>query len=91
MKYNMRNIFLEESYTKYGGEASPKSFYKKIKTDHISEWIVWNVIPFVFIIAWKVSKYRVFSGPYFPIFSPNMGKHGPGKTQYLDTFHTVYV
>ena len=27
----------------------------------------------------KVSKYRVFSGPYFPVF-------GPEKTPYLDTF-----
>ena len=25
---NMRNIFLEKSYTKYGGEASPRPFYK---------------------------------------------------------------
>ena len=26
--------------------------------------------------AWKVSKYRVFSGPHFPIFSPTTGKYG---------------
>ena len=30
----------------------------------------------------KVSKYEVFSGPYFPVF-------GPEKTPYLDTFHAV--
>ena len=34
-----------------------------------------------------MSKYRVFSGPYFPVFSPNTGKYGPEKTPYLDTFH----
>ena len=28
--------------------------------------------------AWKLSKYRVFSGPYFPVV-------GPEKTPYLDT------
>ena len=39
--------------------------------------------------AWKVSKYWVFSGPYFPVFSPNTGKCGPGKTPYLDTFYAV--
>ena len=33
--------------------------------------------------AWKVSKYRVFSGP-------NIGKYGPEKTPYLDTFHGVF-
>ena len=34
-------------------------------------------------------KYGVYSGPYFPIFSPNTGKCGPEKTPYLDIFHTV--
>ena len=47
--------------------------------------------------AWKVPKYAVFSGPYFPVvglnteiysvFSSNKGKQGPEKTLYLDTFH----
>ena len=36
-----------------------------------------------------MSKYGVFSGPYFTVFSPNAGKCGPEKTSYLDTFHTV--
>ena len=39
--------------------------------------------------AWKVSKYRVISGPYFPVFSPNTGQYGPEITPYLDTFHAV--
>ena len=33
-----------------------------------------------------MSKCGVFSGPYFPVFSPNTGKHGPENTSYLDTF-----
>ena len=49
------------------------------------------------IYAKKVSKYEVFPGPYVPIFglnteivfSPNLGKYGPEKTPYLDTFHAV--
>ena len=36
-----------------------------------------------------MSKDGVFSGPYFPVFSPNTGKYGPGKTRYLDTFHVL--
>ena len=32
--------------------------------------------------ASKVSKYGVFSDPYFPVFELE-------KTPYLDTFHTV--
>ena len=28
---NMRNIFLEKSYTKHGGETSPRPFSEKLK------------------------------------------------------------
>ena len=35
-----------------------------------------------FNTGWKLSKYGVFS-------SPNVTEYGPGKTPYLDTFHTV--
>ena len=31
IEYNMRNIFLEKSYTKWGGDASPRPLYKKSK------------------------------------------------------------
>ena len=34
--------------------------------------------------AWKVSKCGVISGPYFPVF-------GPEITPYLDTFHAVWL
>ena len=53
------------------------------------------------IIAWKMSKYGVISGPYFSVFglnterygvfSPNTEKCGPEITPYLDTFHAVHV
>ena len=29
IEYNIRNIFLEKSYSKCGGEASHRPFYKK--------------------------------------------------------------
>ena len=41
--------------------------------------------------VWKVSKYGVISGPYFPVFSPNTGKYEPEITPYLDTFHAVII
>ena len=31
IEYNMRNIFIEKSYTKCGGETSPRSFSEKLK------------------------------------------------------------
>ena len=39
--------------------------------------------------VYKVSKYRVFSSLYFPVFGLNTEKYGPEKTPYLDTFHEV--
>ena len=53
-----------------------------------------------FITTYKVSKYGVISGPYFPVFglnteryvfSSNTGKYGPEITPYLDTFHAVHA
>ena len=38
-----------------------------------------------------MSKYGVISGPYFPVFSPNIGKYRPDMTPYLDTFHAVIL
>ena len=39
--------------------------------------------------AWKVFKFGVISGPYFPVFGLNTGKSGPEITPYMDTFHAV--
>ena len=39
--------------------------------------------------GWKVSKYGVFSGPYFSEFGMNTEKYRPEKTPYLDPFHAV--
>ena len=36
IEYNMRNVFLEKSYTQCGGKASPRPFYKTHKFEHIS-------------------------------------------------------
>ena len=41
------------------------------------------------ITAWKVSKYGVIYGLYFPLFGLNTGKYGPEITPDLDTFHAV--
>ena len=39
--------------------------------------------------SWKVSKYGVISGRYFPVFSPDTVKYGPEITPYLNTFHAM--
>ena len=60
---------------------------------------LFRILSVIIVTAWKVSKYGVFSGPYFPafglntpylsVFSLNVGKYGLEKTPYLDTFHAV--
>ena len=47
---NTRNLFLEKLYRKWGGEASPRLFYKKINLEHNSGSTVGNVIIIVFIV-----------------------------------------
>ena len=36
IEYNMRNIFIEKSYTRCGGETIFRPFSKKIKIEYIS-------------------------------------------------------
>ena len=36
--------------------------------------------------VWKVSKYGVCSGPYFPGFRPNTATYGPEKLHILSLF-----
>ena len=72
---------------------------KGLKTKFFSKSLFWSTSYCVSEVrfaldtftAWKVSKYGVISGPYFPVFSPNTGKYGPEITRYLDTFHTVFL
>ena len=59
----------------------------RMVTPLLRRWL--QTVIFKLHIAWRVSKYGVFSGQYFPVFSPNTGKYGPEKTPYLDTFHEV--
>ena len=57
MQYNMRNIFLQKSYTKSGEKLDINPF-KKIKKEHISQLTVWSSIQYVFIVClnWRLLK-----------------------------------
>ena len=70
----------------------PVFYSKKVQKNEITQYNT----------AWKVSKYGVISGLYFPAFGlnaeryfaplrvqPECGKYGPEITRYLDTFHVV--
>ena len=55
IEYNMRNNFLEKSYTKFVGETIPRPL--KIKMEHISGSIIWSFKQFVYIVC-QVEGYR---------------------------------
>ena len=49
IEYNMRNLFVEKLYTKYGGQTISRLY--NIEIEHISEAMVRSFILFVFIIC----------------------------------------
>ena len=55
IEHNMKSIFLEKLYTKCGGEASPRPFYRKSKfstsLDQQSEMLTFPTIKFDFILC----------------------------------------
>ena len=59
IEYNMRKLKKRKktSYTKCGGETSPRSLFWKIKIEHIFGLIIWNfIVCFYCILSWGLSK-----------------------------------
>ena len=57
IEYNMINIFLENLYTKYGGEASPRPF-KKLKLS-ISQDEQSEMLKRLFLLFFRVKVYQI--------------------------------
>ena len=57
IEYNLRNIFLEKSYTIYGEETIPRPFFKKSKLS-ISLDKYSKVLHIFFFIICQVEDYR---------------------------------
>ena len=56
---NMRNIFLEKSYTKCGGETSPRPFSEKLKlTISLDQWS--KVLYSLFLLYGKVRAIEIY-------------------------------
>ena len=67
LEYNMRNIFLEKSYIKRGGETIPKPFFLKKKNE---DWAYLKMISLKFykvcfdcMPSWGLSKYNEIKLP----------------------------
>ena len=75
----MRNIYFEKSYTKYGGETSPRAFYKNRKLsiylDQQSEMLY-----FFFIIWPKYMKTKVLLTTYFHLIQSFYKKKKSGTS-----------
>ena len=58
IEYNRRNIFLERTFTKYGGETSSQTLSQKITIEHISGSTAWiYIVCFYCMPSWKLSRY----------------------------------
>ena len=55
VEYNMRNFFLEKSYTKYGGGTSPRPFSK---ISQLSAYLCINSLKFYTVCLYCISKSR---------------------------------
>ena len=55
----MRNSFLEKSYTKCGGETSPRAFSKKLKlTISLDQW--YKVLDSLFLLCGKLRAIEIY-------------------------------
>ena len=55
----MRNIFLENSYTKCGGETSPRSFFEKLKLIiSLNHWS--KVLYSLFLLYGKLRTIKIY-------------------------------
>ena len=80
---SVKKVFLKISHNIQEITCARVSFFS-----HVFSCVFYEICKNTFLsehqgsAAWKLSSYRVFSGPYFPVF-------GPEETPYLDTFHVV--
>ena len=83
LKTQLQKSYINEDLIHLGIlKSTPGKFFSKSAV-----CVVWGPCSHT---AWNVSKYEVFSTPYFPVFGLHTGKYGPEKTPYLDTFHAVF-
>ena len=77
--------FLKEKEYSHNFKASREEAivmrHERIKINYLKKYLRKSFLVSLHI-AWKVSKYGVISGPYFPVFGLNTGKYGPEITLF---------
>ena len=59
IEYNTRNIFLEKSYSKYGGETSPRPLSKKLKLPiSLDQW--YKILYGLFLFYGKLRAIEIY-------------------------------
>ena len=67
IEYNMRNIFLEKSYTEYVGESSPRCFSEKLRLS-ISLDQYCKVFYSLFLLYAKLRTIEIYVISYYTFF-----------------------
>ena len=84
--------FFDPYFPLFGPEKTPylDNFYTVMNWNRIAIFHEYFKCKLQFVSlrdsVWKVSKYRVFSVPYFPVLSPNIGKYKPEKLRIWTIF-----
>ena len=59
IEYNMKNIFVEKSYTKCAGETNPDPYLKHKNWAYLRiSSVKFETVGFYFMLIWGLSKYR---------------------------------
>lgn len=82
--FRITPAILKKTYLKDDADSLHKLLYLLRKTYEYMQWYLIAIDAIQSNTARKMSKYGVFSGPYFSV-------SGPEKTTYLGTFHAVKV
>ena len=84
IEYNMRNIFLERSYTKCGGEIFPRPFSEN------QNWGYKKFIQFIFIVC-QVEGYRIILEiNYRPLAFTSYKAYLKDKERSITSLHTSF-
>ena len=67
----------------------PVNFAKFLRTPILAEHLRWLLTILAKPQHENCPKMEFFSGPYFPVFSPSIGKYGPEKKKLIWTLHAV--
>ena len=83
--------FIEIALCRWCSPASLLHIFRRPFLKNTCGWLLLSSVCVVVVTARRMSKYGVFSGPYFHAFGLNTGKKGPEKNSVFGNLFTQCV